>query len=130
MTKNLIPIIAKELGVVLHEEFGVCTSKYKFCNNDLLKFNPETEFWELCRDNTLYDIANGKASIKKLPFIPKDGDKYFYYCSNFRVDFSFWNNLPFEIALLKCGCVFRTEAEAFAYRPIRYEEFTGKKWEK
>ena len=139
MSKNLIPEIAKMLGVELGEEFKIKgyddsnTRTYKFTVQGLrvkLTEHPEaTEFNALVALNSL---LVGDAEIAKLPWKPKMGDTVyaFYspvfapfanarYKTNYKwsVDECIWNDTPAARALLKAGWAFKTKAEAIEALP-------------
>ena len=139
---NLIPMIAKELGVEVGEEFNLintetkilniteCTpTKYRL-NNDcptiIEYYIPAGDRWS--RSTALFNILNGNLEIVKLPFEPKQGEKY-WYAGYIRV-----MEIPFEDDDMHyhhkyCGNCFRTEAEAEAHKYEIYEKLTGRKWE-
>lgn len=129
MAKNLIPIIAKELGVEIGEEFAIKRQqllKYRF-NNDVLEFEIRDGVWE--RSGLLVTELND-IEVIKLPFKPKENEKYWtYFGDKFFVDYTVWANTPFDYGLESIGCVFRTKEEALAARPEKFKELTGKEWE-
>ena len=126
MSKNLIPEIARMLGVELGEEFKIKgyddsnTRTYKFTAQGLrvkLVEHPEaTEFNALAAFNSL---LVGDIEIVKLPWKPKKGETYYTFVlmvvlmgDKWVVRSSRWGGLPNEYALLDKGWAFRTEAEA------------------
>lgn len=130
MSKNLIPIIAKELGVEIGEEFaikGIENTKYRF-QNDALEVSTINTIW-ICSGLHINRLA--EIEIVKLPFTPHVGEYYWTYNSD---DFSIvetdWAGLAGEYCKKACGCVFRTEEEAIKARPAKYKELTGKEWGK
>lgn len=133
MTKNLISLIAKELGVEIGEEFkiqGYLGSKYRW-KEDKLEVNFGGEW--LRSGLTINDLVNSKAI--KLPFEPKYGEEYWTYMGNNGTDDwgfyqEIWNDSVFDYIYKSAGCVFRTKEEARAALPVKYKELTGKEWEK
>lgn len=126
MGKNLIPEIAKMLGVELGEEFKI--DKYdglifKFVDNKLMTTRPDYKgaTW-VTPYATFNELAGGEVGVIKLPWKPKKGEKYwgFWYSS---VDDAWlvllytWANNPADFALYKAGWVYRTRAEAEAALP-------------
>lgn len=120
MAKNLIPEIARMLGVEICEEFKI-------------EGNVRTYFFDLDglhsgdhvakdEDNaTLCDILCGDIEIVKLPWKPKKGDAYYTF-EIFRgkwvvVRSVWWTGAPCNYALLDKGWVFRTKEEAEAALP-------------
>lgn len=134
MIKNLIPVIAKELGVEIGEEFeikGMNNTKYRF-GNDMLESSKKNQtsgstVW-IC--SALYLNRLAEIEIIRLPFNPKEGDYYWtYWCKDFSVIRDYWGNTPTDYALKLAGIVFRTQEEAIAARPAKYLELTGKEWQ-
>lgn len=131
MIKNLMPVIAKELGVEIGEEFeikGIKNTKYRFKNNMLESINKTSRNtgW-IC--SGLYINRFAEIEIIRLPFNPQKGDYYWtYWCKDFSVIRDYWDNTPADYALKLAGIVFRTEEEAIEARPAKYKELTGKEW--
>ena len=121
---NLIPEIAKMLGVELGEEFEIKGYKglvYKFVDDELIVCddnNTETEY--TTANMTLVGLLKGIREIVKLPWKPKMYEKYWTFdklgqkwiavCSS-------WEKCPYEILLFDKGWVFRTKEEAEAALP-------------
>lgn len=121
MSKNLIPKIAKMLGVELGEEFKVGNNNVKFWF-DLDGLHSE-EFETA--DLTFYRLARGDAEIVKLPWKPKKEERCWYIitdpdCDNeeslIAVEDWWYGSFDEQIAL-KAGVVYRTRAEAEAALP-------------
>lgn len=130
---NIIPKIAELLGVEIGEEFevenDVCL--HRFTENGL-------EYrvcgvWSACARLNL--ILNGTEKIIKLPFEPKEGEKYWtvYWkgigdmpCAVYET----WRGDSCDFANKVSGNCFRTEAEAEAHKFEIYEKLTGAKWAK
>lgn len=137
MSKNLIPEIAKMLGVGIDEEFKVTGSNltYRFTEKNLEAFYKddfgEDCFWGHCSEFALADLIKGKNEIIKLPWCPQYGDKYWSYAyDRFSPFWYTWSGTAHDYAMLKCGCVFRTKEEALDARLRLYKELTGKEdWE-
>ena len=118
MSKNLIPEIARMLGVEMFEEFKVV---YKVGFEIICNFTKEGVFVheEGCSDKhdkeLLADIICGKAEIVKLPWKPKKGDAYYtfeIFRGKWVVRSLWWTGAPCTYALLDKGWVFRTKEEA------------------
>lgn len=127
MAKNLIPEIARMLGVEIGEEFKIKgyddsnTRTYKFTAQGLrvkLVEHPEaTEFNALAAFNSL---LVGDIEIVKIPWKPKKGDAYFTFViigDKWGVGSLHWDGFPNEYALLDKGWVYRSQAEAEAALP-------------
>ena len=120
MAKNLIPEIAKMLGVELGEEFQI-----DIRSNDIFQIT-ESGIWmkkDVNKDEWVEKpfefmmLCNGDAVVIKLPWKPKKGEKYwgFWYSSvndAWLVLLYTWANNPADFALYKAGWVYRTRAEA------------------
>lgn len=137
MAKNLIPEIAKMLGVEIGEEFKVKGYELTYMitdNKGLMATNdsPETGWKPANAANALFvDLVNGKDEIVKIPWKPKKGDTYFTFellGSTWVVRSSWWGGFPNEYALLDKGWVYRTCEEAEAALPTVAKEM-GVKYE-
>lgn len=134
MTKNLIPIIAKELGVEIGEEFAIegDVGRYRFTKTNLewLDVDHYAEDWIAAEDCVAASLVYGFSEIIKLPFEPKVGEIFWTYWQSWQVTNFVWVDGFTNHCLRKsCGLIFRTEAEALAARPAKYKELTGKEWE-
>lgn len=133
MSKNIIPQIAEMLGIVLKEEFKVSIAEedaiFRITENGLEIKNQdssdtgETTFqvWKTI-PSSFVKLCTGEAKIVKLPFKPKQGDVYWtFYRSTFSdkwlVTSVTWTNTVTDIAKLKVGWCYRTEAEAKSALP-------------
>lgn len=126
MSKNLIPEIAKMLGVELGEEFKLrCVDngqdiegKFYFKENELYFVNEVGESY--IRNDFLPSVLRGELEIIKLPWKPKVGETYYSFC-RFLGEWCAWqqqwSNHPFDLALLAKGWVYRTQEEAEAALP-------------
>ncbi|WP_304110665.1 hypothetical protein [Phascolarctobacterium succinatutens] len=124
---NLIPEIAKMLGVELGEEFKVRSIFEGSPNNKIYHFGTKELFYtheknqnKIKDEYTLTELINGDAEIVKLPWKPKAGDEYYSFgCAReeWFVRKQQWTNHPLDLALLDKGWVFRTKEEAQAALP-------------
>jgi hypothetical protein len=131
-TMNLIPMIAKELGVEVGEKFKVTGygGTYSFKENGLCYYDKQRKEWTLAEDYVLVDILRGVEEIEKLPFEPKEGEKYFVVSIVGKsVCHYLWDGTTTDYCFKACGNCFRTEKEAEAHKYEIYEKLTGKKWE-
>lgn len=127
MAKNLIPEIAKMLGVELGEEFKVKGDDeltYRFTNAGLkLTHDSGIELAQISANVAFVDLVNGKDEIIKLPWKPKKGEMYWTFNALLRGEGKWavtsytWKGLVFDNAMLKAGWIFRTQAEAEAALP-------------
>ncbi len=149
MSKNLIPEIAKMLGVELGEEFKIkdntgtlgsvaLNSVYAFVEQDSREgamltlstgearplYMPPPPLWAIARE-VFELLCRGKCEVVKLPLKPKKGDTYFSFellGDTWIVASSIWGGFPNEYALLDKGWIFRTCAEAGAALPAVAEK--------
>lgn len=137
MAKNLIPEIAKMLGVELGEEFKVAGDKdfeqktfYLTARGLKVKLDqcPEKEIPAMA---VLDSLLFGDTEIIKLPWKPQYDQPYWTFrwiANKNRLDVwqNVWFNSVEEVALLKAGWVFRTREEAQDAQPKVEEEFIAK----
>lgn len=117
--KERIETIAKMLGVELNEKFNMVFKDGSLSINSPYKFT-EQGLFDKDNDNSIDDIGYlmiGDCTIEKLPWKPKNGDEY-YYVELWDIPGIEWgrfnNNNLLQIALYKCGWMFRTKEEAEA----------------
>lgn len=125
MSKNLIPEIAKMLGVELGEEFKIDINNeiYQITKNCMYikKMNDEGQFdmWEEV-PRCFIKLLAGNAKIVKLPWKPKKGACYYTFellGDKWVVRSFWWGGFPNEYALLDKGWIYRTCEEAQAALP-------------
>lgn len=119
MAKNLIPEIAKMLGVELGEEFkvkGDDEQTYRF-DADGLKviYSCLRKKRGAFANAMLGSLLAGEEEIVKIPWKPKKGDGYYtfeIFRGKWVVRSLWWTGAPCTYALLDKGWVFRTKEEA------------------
>ena len=126
MAKNLIPEIAKMLGVELGEEFKIKGDNRTYWF-DLDGLHSGEYVVEDEDDAMLHDLLCGEVEIIKLPWKPKEGEKYwgFWYSSlndAWVLCLYTWGNNPADFAFYKAGWVFHTKKEAKAALPTVAKE--------
>lgn len=133
---NLIPQIAKMLGVEIGERFEIDAIDHE---KGYYYYFSETELLEHRKDRTpdhaqyriLADLIYGDKKIIRLPFEPKRGDLYWRVrwdhlaLEPFRV---MWNDEDKDFMFKYCGNCFRTESEAKREKYNVYKRLTGKEW--
>lgn len=125
MAKNLIPEIARMLGVEIGEKFkvkGEDELTYRFDSDGLeLTHDSGIELAQIAANVVFVDLVNGKDEIVKLPWKPKFGDRYFgVFEFNGKLQicrYDIWRGTIAEEAQYRCGLVYRTRAEAEAALP-------------
>ena len=134
---NLIPMIAKELGVEIEEEFrikdesGIDEDFHRFTDCGLVYYDQAMCEWQ--ESMRILELIEGRAEVVKKPFEPKNCERYWYvYWSKNGINTSYtlWDGYSTLSWLDKyCGNCFRTEVEAEKHKFEIYEKLTGKKWE-
>ena len=133
---NLIQMIAKELGVEIGERFYIGSEEkiegayYYFSSTELLYHVPNrTPDYAQYRE--LADLIYGDKKIIKLPFKPKEHERYWYvYVGDDEIGITrFTEANTNDLMRVYCGNCFRTEAEAEKHKYEIYEKLTGRKWE-
>ena len=134
MAKNLIPEIARMLGVEIGEEFKIKGYEewfYKFDNDRVLMFKHNDDVKMPVAPVSVYvaflALLRGECEIIKLPWKPKQGEKYwgFWYSQlndAWLVILYTWSNNPEDFAFYKAGWVFHTKKEAKAALPTVAKE--------
>ena len=131
MAKNLIPEIARMLGVEIGEEFKVDRYEYngftcKFAENMLMsRSDLKGAEWGITYV-ILSELLAGDAEIVKIPWKPKKGDAYYTFVlmgDKWGVGSLHWDGFPNEYAMLDKGWVYRSQAEAEAALPAVAAEF-------
>ena len=143
MAKNLIPEIARMLGVEIGEEFLLRNAKTGFiCSKEIFvfmvedrceEFNGKVRFKKKLDNGYQYQssvysteifeqLCEGKYEVVKLPWKPKKGEGYwtfnvFFGSVKWTVASFMWSDEVFDKALLKAGWVYRTREEAKAALP-------------
>ena len=118
---NYYKKIAEMLGVELGEEFSLKNNKtnelnecrYKITQEEGIMYSIDREKW--VRSAVLMSIVNGSYSVVKLPWKPKNDEKYWYYSETInQATYHKWSFGNYDLCLWKLGNCFRTEEEAEA----------------
>ena len=118
---NYYKKIAEMLGVELGEEFSLKNNKtnelnecrYKITQEEGIMYSIDREKW--VRSVVLMSIINGSYSVVKLPWKPKNDEKYWYYSETInQATYHKWSFGNYDLCLWKLGNCFRTEEEAEA----------------
>lgn len=127
MSNNLIPVIAKELGVEIGEEFKLDGLKYRFTDTQLEVLSYPTKTWVM---STIKFNYLNTTKVIKLPYEPKVNDVYWTYAmDDFEPVSVVWLNYATDYTRKLTGTVFRTKEETIEARPAKYKELTGKDWD-
>lgn len=118
---NYYKKIAEMLGVELGEEFSLKNNKtnelnecrYKITQEEGIMYSIDREKW--VRSAVLMSIINGSYSVVKLPWKPKNDEKFWYYSETInQATYHKWSFGNYDLCLWKLGNCFRTEEEAEA----------------
>lgn len=112
---NLIPEVVKLLGVEIGKEFDIilddCTpsvyNPFKFTEDGL-------KAGDMISDSSyLVHLITGYYTIRKIPFKPKKGDVYWYWCKEIqKASKTYFDNCSCDYTRWKIGNCFRTKEEA------------------
>ena len=124
MSKNLIPEIAKMLGVEPGEEFKIKEYGeriYRFANSGLqLIYDNGVRNLNTTTNMALSGLLSGDLEIVKLQWKPTMYGEYWTFGKigkKWIVGTLSWRDLPYEILLFDKGWVYRTREEAEAALP-------------
>lgn len=128
MDKSLIDVVREALNLKRGEEFtleGYEKERFKF-EDKLLRYW-EGDGWCNTSCEILSGIIHGKYKVVA-QFNPQYNDEYWTYDDDYEVIKTTWLNDFTDFKNKKLGVVFRTEREAIMERPDKYEEITGRGW--
>lgn len=124
MAKNLIPEIARMLGVEIGEEFRIKGYGELICtitdDKGLMAADDSSETGWIPANALFAVLLKGKDEIVKLPWCPKKDEGYYTFgtsAGTWMVWQQRWTNHPVDLALLGKGWIYRTRAEAEAALP-------------
>ena len=124
MAKNLIPEIAKMLGVELGEVFKIKDEDaltYRFTDDGLkVTYDGGIEISNISTNSAFVALVEGQDEVVKLSWKPKKGETYYTFellGDKWVVRSFWWGGFPNEYALLDKGWVYRTCKEAQAALP-------------
>ena len=127
--KNLMPEVAKLLGVEIGEEFRIgnpCSDgRYKIDEFGYLLYTPHPgDEWDESQLYTINTLLSGLYQIIKLPWKPKDGENY-WTVEEDHILCDSWDNDMMDYSYLKLGNCFRTKEEAEANADRIRKEIMG-----
>lgn len=129
MARNLMPEVAKMLGVEVGEKFIIKNAEHNLqvvLVADGLHVTKD-DFLGSSNSKLLQNVLCGLFEVKKLPWEPKY--KETYYRPNIiykRVSDVLWRGSALDYALKELGMIYRTREEAEAHLSKDYERLTGK----
>ena len=122
--ENLWEMIAKARGVAIDEVFKWQGSNYKITNYEgllVLEYG-----W--VRSNSVVSFIKGEGKIEKIPFVPKVGEKYWTYSSDFTlpvIEYYSWSNSCYDKERKLLGIIFKTKQDAKDYLPTWEKRLEG-----
>lgn len=136
MAKNLMPEVAKLLGVEIGEKFIIENAEHNLqvvLLADGLHVTKD-DFLGSSNSKLLQNVLCGLFGVKKLPWEPKYGKHFYTYIHNeahneWLVEWFYWYGAPNQLALKQLGMVFETQEDAEKALPEFYMKLTGKKLE-
>lgn len=140
MTKNLMPEVAKLLGVEIEERFKIHDINRNTIYREEFCFNKKEGLVKLIVDGPngktvprscewdLMKLIMGWAEIVKQPWQPKEGELYFHSSLKIKQPYNEeWTNDTFDYAMQALGMIYRTREEAKQHFADDYQKLTGKK---
>lgn len=124
---NYMENVAKILGVELEEEFKIKGFEpiYKITNYGLVIKTDSNNWCEMSGD-TFLQLIRGDYVIRKLPWQPKKGEKYYCPSAYFKcVDVALWEGYSLNFALKEAGMAFKTREECEAALPVLRKKYLG-----
>ena len=124
MSKNLIPEIAKLLGVEVGAESKVKDEDgltYRFTDDGLkITYNGGVEISNISTNSAFVALVEGEDEVVKLSWKPKKGEDYYTFGGSdgiWRISQQHWTCHPFDLAVLAKGWAFHTREEAESALP-------------
>ena len=123
------------LGVTYGEDFKLQAPDPELYKNYSFYFDKDCELYIVNNLNgstgnfsaMLYSILCGHYKIIKIPWKPKEGDKYYSISLPTKsICVEIWHNETSDYALKALDMVYRTQEEAEAHFAEDYERLTGK----
>lgn len=133
MGKNLIPEIAKMLGVELGEEFIIENKDHKetvvLAADGFHVIQPNNVVGP-DHGKLLSKVLQGLYVLKKKPWEPKINERYYTPSANGQCVFEFiWKGYTLDYAMKALGMIYQSREEAEAHLTEDYVRLTGNKLE-
>ena len=125
MAKNYMADVARMLGVELGQEFKIKDDHYiyKLIEDGLVQ---ESDGNQWLTTAILLKLLRGNVEIVKVPWQPKDGERYYFPAADFQYSCpAAWHNSPIDFALKEAGMIFRTAEECEAALPDLRKKYLG-----
>ena len=130
---NKMKEIAGIFGLEIGEDFNItCNREYsEYIPHRFTGYNPhrftEDGLKDKDGDETPIptNLMRGVYTIEKLPFRPKEGERYYSFGFNLTIISLHWTRCKYDMERKLLGIVFRTEQEAIEYLPIYKKRLEG-----
>ena len=121
--KEIAGIFDLEIG----EEFNVIYDDGKYSEYNPYRFTEEEGLIDKDGDGSPLPtrLLRGIYTIEKLPFKPKEGERYYTFGLGLTVLSHHWKRCNYDMERKLLGIVFRTEQEAIEYLPIYEKRLKG-----
>lgn len=130
--------VAKIFGIELNEEFKLKKHAeiYKFTEEGLVYYLGDNRGWRIALV-TLNGLLRGEYEIEKLPWMPKEGENYYYVSwleegNEWKIraesEPEYWPAYDGDVLRVDIGNCFRTREEAEAQKYEVFKRLTGKDW--
>lgn len=126
MTKNYMADVAKMLGVELEEEFKLTgySGTFVLTNKGMMWLTPDKR--RSSEVFALEDLLTGRNELVRVPWQPKDGDRYYHPADKFTyIVCAVWVDEPHDFAYQEAGMVFRTKEGCEAALPELKKKYLG-----
>ena len=122
---NKMKEIAGIFGLEIGEEFNI-VHNWKYSEYNPYVFTEEGLI-DKDGDGTPIptNLLRGVYTIEKLPFVPKDGERYYTIGLCLTVFSHHWTRGNYDMERKLLGIVFRTEQEAIEYLPVYKKRLKG-----
>jgi len=114
---NYIPQIAKILGLEINEKFKLSflEGDFHFTEKELIWTSPidGQEYGD--NSSLLADVLLGEKDIIKLPWLPQQGERYYFVNKNGEVGHDRWFGGTIDLVFYQFSNCFKTQEEAEQY---------------
>ena len=124
---NHMEEVARMLGVELGDIFKIYGERFKvvdevFHINEKGLIDGDGRTWS----GVLIRLITGEYTLKKIPWKPKNGDRYFAVMTDRETDCNRWGDDCIDFSFYFAGNCFKTEEEALAHAPEVIGKLRGK----
>lgn len=126
MAKNYMQDVARMFGLDLEEEFKLTgySGTFVLTNKGMMWLAPDKR--RSSEVFALEDLLTGRNEIVRLPWQPKDEERYYFPAADFQYSCPVtWRNSPIDFALKEACMIFRTAEECKASLPALRKKYLG-----